>query len=107
MGGPSVSATVTGAPQNLGIWVDSPNGKDATNIRMGYPADGNFQFSTGWKAKLGSQSYQKEYYCDDVSTTDANAPAAWKNYNLNGRNGFQREVNCHFRGWGNNYGDIL
>jgi hypothetical protein len=104
VGGPSTSGTATGAPQDLGFHVDSPTNKDNTNVRMFYPNGGKFQWSTGWTGKAGSAAYNKEYYCDDVLSGGA---AGWTNWQSNGRNGFERQFDCYFRGWGHNDGDII
>lgn len=104
VGGPSTDGTVTGAPQTLGFHIDSPTDKDKTNVRMFYPGGGKFQFSTGWTGKSGSADYRKEYYCDDILD---GGPGSWIAWQSNGRNGFERQFDCFFRGWGNNDGDVI
>ncbi|KAF4630552.1 hypothetical protein G7Y89_g7584 [Cudoniella acicularis] len=51
---------------------------DTTNVRLGYPAGGNFRWSTGWTGQANSQNYFHEYWCDEVLGAAPNTPAAWK-----------------------------
>ncbi|KAG4442940.1 hypothetical protein IFR05_001553 [Cadophora sp. M221] len=102
--GPSTDGVVTGAPQELKIKVDSPTNKDKTNVRFFYPSGGKFQWSTGSTGKADSANYNPEYYCDDILN---GGPGSWIGWQSNGRNGFERQFDCIFRGWsGQNGGTI-